>query len=387
MGVFDKALQHYTNALELFKRFPDWMAKVQFAATIRVASTGARKAVPWGATTRQSQLGLYPLSVGILQGQVEFQRPVQQGGGVVQQANLYPITPQEIVRCTTLALRRRAALLGPVSKYDPLTADLIGATAGAIGPANHWSESWADLERGLALLAGGKETQATAYLQRAVLAAGEFDHPMTSIALFELGRLAMLHGDYAAASKFFEEATYSAVNYPRLRRPGRGLPLRHDDALDGQPQGTVSAAGGRPCNGRRSSDLRQLRASLLLSAAENYAVLGETAASAGHARRGPRRPSADGRWATAAIGSRLNYLSALVAFQQRRIAEGNAALAAAMGYMRHGSLWLFHIGLADELYVGRRRSRRGRPWTCSATCSAIRGRPIGPSTRWSRWPS
>ena len=177
MGVFDKALQHYTNALELFKRFPDWMAKVQFAATIRVASTGARKVVPWGGTTRQSQLGLYPLSVGILQGQVEFSDLAQQGGGVVQQANLYPITPQEIVRCTTLALRRRAALLGPVSKYDSLTADLGNATAGAICPPNHWSQSWADLERGLALLAGGRETQATPYLQRAVLAAGAIRPP------------------------------------------------------------------------------------------------------------------------------------------------------------------------------------------------------------------
>ena len=96
-----------------------------------------------------------------------------------------------------------------------MTADLIVATAGAISPANHWSQAWADLERGLALLAGGREAQATPYLQRAVLAGGEFDHPMTSIALLELGRLALLHGDYPAASKFFEEATYSAVNYPR----------------------------------------------------------------------------------------------------------------------------------------------------------------------------
>ena len=52
------------------------------------------------------------------------------------------------------------------------------------------------------------------------------------------------------------------------------------------------------------------------------------------------------------IGARLSYLSALVAFQQRRTAEGNTALAAAMAYMRHGSLWLFHIGLADQLYAG-----------------------------------
>ena len=58
------------------------------------------------------------------------------------------------------------------------------------------------------------------------------------------------------------------------------------------------------------------------------------------------------KMAAGAIGARLSYLSALVAFQQKRIPEGNAALAAAMGYMQHGSLWLFHIALADELYVG-----------------------------------
>ncbi len=46
MGVFDKALQHYTNALELFKRFPDWMAKVQFSATIRVAATARGRSSP-----------------------------------------------------------------------------------------------------------------------------------------------------------------------------------------------------------------------------------------------------------------------------------------------------------------------------------------------------
>ncbi len=32
MGMFDEALQHYTAALQLFKTFPDWMMKVQFAA-------------------------------------------------------------------------------------------------------------------------------------------------------------------------------------------------------------------------------------------------------------------------------------------------------------------------------------------------------------------
>ena len=147
------------------------------------------------------------------QGQIDMNDVIQHGG-IVQQANLFPITPQEIVRATALALRRRAMLLGPVSKYDPLTNDVMAALNRPVGPPNHWSEAWTNLERGLALAAGGKDAQAVGYLQRAVLAGGEFDHPLTSIALLELGRLALMRGEYPAAAKFFEEATYAAVNYP-----------------------------------------------------------------------------------------------------------------------------------------------------------------------------
>jgi tetratricopeptide (TPR) repeat protein len=357
MGVLDEALLHYTNALNLFKRFPDWMAKVRFSPTIRLAGTGARKAVPWGVTSRQSQLGFYPLNVNILQGQIEFSDLAERGGGVVQQANLYPVTPQEIVRCTTLALRRRAAILGPVSKHDPLTTDLIATTAGTLCPANHWSQSWADLERGLALLAGGKETQAISHLQRAVLAAGEFDHPMTCIALFELGRLAMLRGEYPAASKFFEEATYSAVNsyslapylpdYGILEEAFRYGMVTHLMANQKGFFAPLEAA----LRWKDTHNLRQFHASLLLLAAENYAVLGKTSEAAAmldEAKAAIGRRTMGAGW----IGSRFNYLSALAAFQKKRLADSNASLAAAMDYMRHGSLWLFHVRLADELYAG-----------------------------------
>ena len=80
----------------------------------------------------------------------------------MQQANLYPVTPQEIVRATALALRRRAMLLGPAEQYDPLTDDVLMAMNRPIGPPNHWSEAWTNLERGLALAAGGKETRPSA---------------------------------------------------------------------------------------------------------------------------------------------------------------------------------------------------------------------------------
>ena len=85
------------------------------------------------------------------------------------------------------------------------------------------------------------------------------------------------------------------------------------------------------------------------------------------------------------IGARLNYLSALVAFQQRRITEGNTALAAAMAYMRHGSLWLFHIGLADQLYASGGATPRV---TMDLFGDVLRDpQPADwASTRWSRWP-
>ena len=274
----------------------------------------------------------------------------------MQQANLYPVRPQEIIRMTALALRRRATLLGPASRFDPLTNDVLVAMGRTLGPPNHWSEAWTNLEHGLAFAASGKPDQALSYLQRSVLAGGEFDHPLTSLALLELGRLAFGRGQYPMAAKFFEEATYAAVNYPdpgvleeafrygtltHLLANGKGLYPPLEPAIQWA----------------KVNRLRQLRASLLLCAAENYAVLGQTARAAAmldEARATiARRPMAAG-W----IGARLNYLSAVVAFQQRRTKEGDAALAAAMGYMRHGSLWLFHIGLADQLYAGG-AARRG----------------------------
>ncbi|MBU4399555.1 MAG: tetratricopeptide repeat protein, partial [Planctomycetes bacterium] len=349
MGALDKALQHYTNALQLYCRFSDWMVKVRFPATIRAAATGKLKAVPWGASARQSRLGHYPTSVLLAQGQIDMKGVIERGG-VIQQANLFPVTPQEIVRSTTLALRRRAELLGPVGKYDSLSNELIAAFNRPVAPPNHWSQCWVDLERGLALIGGGRAGQGIGYLQRAVLAAGEFDHPMTSIALLELGRQKMLLGEYPAASQFFAEATYAAVNYPDygvLEEAFRYAALTHVLANRKGFFAPLDPA----IQWAKVKGFRQFRASLLLSAAENHAVLGnprQAAAMLDEARATiGRREMGTGR-----IGARLSYLAALVAYQQKRIPDGNAALAATMGYMRHGSLWLFQINLADALYTG-----------------------------------
>ncbi|MCC6126933.1 MAG: CHAT domain-containing protein [Pirellulales bacterium] len=347
MGVLDKALDAYTDALRLYVMYPDWMVRMQFTPNLRPAGVGSRKQVPWGASKIPVQIGHFPTSVLMSQGKSpEQNEQAYKHGGVIQQAIMYPINPQEIVRCTALAIRRRAELLGPLSKSDALTADVASKTVGVIGPPNHWSEAWTDLQRGVAYVAAGKPDQAFPYLQRSQLAAGEFEHPLTGVARLELGRIKLQQGDFKSAAAFFEEATYAAADfadYGVLEEALRHAALAH---LMANQQGVCPLL--QPA--AAWSKLKILRASAGISLAENLAVVGQTRAAAGvldevRAVIG-RRSMASGR-----IGGRLNYVSSVVLFQDRKTAEAQKALADALAYMKHGSHWLFHINLVDAYHA------------------------------------
>ncbi len=348
MGQLPQALEHYTSALKMFSAYSDWMIRVKFPPSIRPAGAGAYKQIPWGKSTRRARLGHFPNSMLIGRGRIDNNEQYKHGG-IVDHARFLPIQVGEIVRCTTLAMRRRLELMGPVCRHDPLTAQLITALSRRPGPPNHWSEAWIDVQLGLALLAGGREAQAIGHFERSVVAAGEFDHPLTSTALLTLGQLALGRGDYAAASKCFLVASYAAVYFfdgGVLEEALRYGTLSHLLAnRKGVYPPLVPAARWAKVKG-----LRQLQVSLLVSAAENYAVLRQTRQAAGLLGDAKlaigRREMGAGR-----IGAQCSFLNSLVLFQQGKIDLGDQALATAMGYMRHGSYWLFRISLADNLYV------------------------------------
>ena len=113
-------------------------------------------------------------------------------------------------------MRRRTKILGPTSSYDPLSQELANTLARRPGPPNHWSEAWINVQLGLAMVAAGKEAQGINALKQSLVAAGEYDHPLTCVGLLELGRLSLGSGDYPTAAKYFEEATYSAFHYDDL---------------------------------------------------------------------------------------------------------------------------------------------------------------------------
>lgn len=341
VGDFDQALEHYTAAVRLYTTFPDWMRRVSFAAIRpQINAPGA----PWGVTTRGTKLGHYPDEMLIGQGRIDNNAAYKQGG-VVQQAQFVPINVVEILRCTVLAIRRRGELLGPVARYDTLNQQLINLLSQRPTVANHWSQVWVDAMLGSALSAGGKDAEAIAALNRSLVAGGEYDHPLTSGSLLELGKLALLSGNQAEAARLFFEASIAAYHYPNLGILEESLTYGALVHLVSNGKGVYPPLG--PAGAwAKTKGLRQLRAALLLSGAENLAVMQQTPQAVAMLDDAQltmgRRPINLGR-----LGARLNFLRGLTFFQQKKVAPGDEAIAAAMTYMQHGSFWLYHIAQAD----------------------------------------
>jgi hypothetical protein len=144
IGDFDRALDRYTAALELFNAYHDWMMRVQFPPSIRSAGPTARIAVPWGRSTRRANIGQFPETMNMTQGRIDNSQAARQGG-TIQQPVIFPVHVTEVVRCTTLAIRRRAEILGPISKYDPLSGQVVASLSRRSSPPNHWSSAWVDV--------------------------------------------------------------------------------------------------------------------------------------------------------------------------------------------------------------------------------------------------
>jgi CHAT domain-containing protein len=355
MGIFDKALEHYTSALELYLAYPNWMVSVNFAPIW--PQIPPRAPPPWATRPPQARLGRIDTTMLIGQGQLQITTSGQApASGAIAPPVLFPIEPAEIVRTTALAIRRRAQLLGPLAAHDPLFENLIVALSRRPGPPNHWSEAWINLELGLALAAGGRDAQAVAALQRATIAAGEFLHPLSSVAYLELGRLAVARGDYGVAAQCFQDASCAAYYYydpnnPDLSADVMEEAFRYGAMVHLMANGKGMFAPLAPASQwARAARLPQLRVSLLLSAAENYAMLAQTVPAA-QAVEEARMAIGRHQMANGRIGARRNFLAALVLFQEKKVPEGETLLAAAMNFMRQGSLWLFHLSLVDNFYL------------------------------------
>ncbi len=341
MGQLEKALECYTNAVQLYIQHNDWLLLVQF----QNPSVANWRPCPWGTSTRGAKLGNYPKSMSITQGEINVNQQIERGG-VVQQAIKIPIRVPEILRCTCLAIRRRAEILGPLAPEEPLTKSLLDTLSRRPGPPNHWSQAWLDAQLGLALIAAGKPNEAIPTLNRAIVASGQFDHPLTPTVLLALGRLALDRGDYKTALGYFNEASISAYFYDAgvIEEAFRLATVAHLASNAPGLYAPIPAAAAWA----KTKGHRHLQASLLLDAAE-CSLADRKSRDAAKSLADTKLLAARRDMRNGMIGGRYHFLLATLAFQEGRLGDGYQELTQTLTFMQGASRWLFQLGRLDRL--------------------------------------
>ncbi|MBW3600861.1 MAG: tetratricopeptide repeat protein, partial [Planctomycetes bacterium] len=355
LGDLALALEQYNAAARLFLAHSDWMLRVEFPA-IEPEQVDRASKITWGRPSRPVSMGRFPETLLSQQGRFDNENVLRRGG-VIANPELRAIRANEIAYCTGLAIRRRRELMGATCPHDPLTQAVIEALARRPAPPNSWGQSWVSVLLGLAYSSAGQTQQAIGELQRGLLAGGTFDHPLTAVALLEMGRLAMERGQHEAAATFFYEATFPAVAFSQPDIVEEAFRLGSDNFLATTHQGTYAPLPAAIEFAKSRDVYRYAHASLLIALADNFTARGDAARAArllAEAQQTMRRSDMVG----ADVGARYYHQLALVSYQQANLAAGDAALATMLAWQRKGSKWLFQIGLADKLYLAGRVSPR-----------------------------
>ena len=353
MGDNVRAMQYYDGAVRVALAYPTWMMQIDMPPILQPMT---RRINPpgWGTSQRNRRLANYSDRVKYAVGQIDHQRQIRQGG-VVTPAQYYTVDIQEIVRAAALAMRRRGELLGPLAVGDKLSNEAIAVYSQKQGLVNHWTEVYLDLQLGMAFVGSGKLPQAKTALERAIVAGGEYDHPLTGMVLLELGRIAMAEGQSDRAARYFFEATFPAYDYGDMLTLEEAFRLGAAVHLATHSQGVYPPLVNA-LSWARSQRMGHVYASLMASAIEAYCNAGDLKNAnslLSEAKTSLKREMAGSR-----AQARLNYVAALAAFQQGNIPTGNTLLTAALDFQKSGSVWLFQRGAVNDQYRDQRISAR-----------------------------
>lgn len=345
-GNLEAALEQFDQACLIFLENPNWMIRVNFFREPRVDANRLRQPLPWGKSSRSFTLGDFPSQEAMLIGDsmLEQQNTVQRGGTLRTQQQ-WRINVIEIVRTTALAIRRRNELLGPLAAEDSIGRELVTALSRNITIPNHWSKAWGDVLLGVAQVGADSDAQAEKYLQRSLLARGKFDHPLTCVALLELGKLRLAKGDLAAALDYFAEASYSGFYYEDIGiidESFRWATIAHLGSSPAAVNPLLEPAANWAS--RKRYDLLFARVSLSLAEEAMHLGDGKVAQTALRAGQSRLEDAAQGL-----LGNQALYLEAKLQYLQGRESAGKL-MAQALGRQVAMSLHNLQLLLVNRRY-------------------------------------
>lgn len=346
-GQLEAARNNFESALNIYLQNADWMLRMKFPPLIAPNNHRARSP-EWARSRRKFILGNFPEVFSILRGGPKL---VTGNGksGISNVQKLQSLHATEVVRCTTLAIRRYTELYGPLAEYNPLLEKVQAALVKRQTSPNHWSQVWIDLPLGVAQATLGKTEVAAATLQRSLVVNGKLDHPLTGAALLELGRLHLQESRYDQATNFFQAAALSAFYYDQrlvIQEAFNLAFIAHAaSGRSGIPPNFVDATLWAKRN-----NLEEMVASLLIRTAEGFANAGnpkEAKATLNRVQAILRRNKISG----SRIGAEANYVAFVIAMNRGDTVAGRQFLADAMQFEKFGSVRLFHGLLVDRAYL------------------------------------
>lgn len=356
-GNYAQAINYYEQALRLYLSYQaeDWQSRVQLPALIQARNNALQSTnINWGTPRRRARYAEMPDSFSMMFGRLDAVRAFQEGG-VFDQAQVYQVDVTEIMRCTALCLHRRRVIKGPISKTDPFTRELItglrvpnagnnsvlGALNGVLlGIAQASAEDWDDAARTL----------------KSSLQISGMDHPLTPVALLELANIGLVTENYTVATELALEASFAAAIYRQhdLIEEALGLGTQLHLMTAKTPYAPLENA----IVWARVQDARLMQASLIVKLAECLAEGGQTQAAAKVLAEVNRVINNRNSLGSSVANARAKYVGALIQFLEGNFAAGQVALTATLRDFQTGSLWLYRLGLADQLVANRAIEQR-----------------------------
>ena len=347
-GKLAAALQSHEAALGIFLANQDWMNRLRYPQ-ILASNDRIQTRIGWG--TRATAMGRFPDSMSSQEGTFDLQLSFQVGGPL-NPAHMRSVDGVEVARCLAISLRRRALLLGPTTSISPLSAKLSQAVLRTSPPTQHWANAWVEVLYGLAQLNEGLRPEAVAHLTTGAVA-GTFDHPLTGIALLEIGRYHLDKGEYAVAMNHLHQASLAAARFRQADIVQESLLLLTDAYLANGRRGVFPAIATVVPYAQRE-DFYRLTMSAHIATAEiayyenrhpqSIALLGQAATMMARMRQFPT-----------SLGARLNYVDALTAYRTGNRAAAWKSLQAAIAHRQLSSLQQFHLATIESLRAAGRR--------------------------------